>query len=49
MMSVMFVLLAKRAFSDAIEGVNSIKFSFAPLVCSKPLPTALILPLTCSL
>ena len=39
MMNVVFALLAKGAFSDAIEGVNSKKFSLAPLKCSKsPLP-----------
>ena len=31
MMNVVFVLLAKRAFSDIMEGVNSNDFSF---VCS---------------
>jgi len=32
MMAVIFVLLAKRAFSDATEGVDSKNFSRASLV-----------------
>ena len=32
MMSVMFALLAKMAFCDVIEGVNSTSFSFSHLV-----------------
>ena len=35
MMNVMFVLLAKRAFSDVIEDVYSENISLAPLSCSK--------------
>ena len=33
MVNVMCVLLAKRAFSNNPEGVNSKKFSLAPLAC----------------
>ena len=36
MMNVMFALLARRAFSDVLMGVNSKNFSFASLACSKP-------------
>ena len=32
-MSIMFVLLAKRAFSDVLEGVHSKSFSLPPLAC----------------
>ena len=35
-MNVMFALLAKRAFSDVLEGLSSKNFSFAPLSCSRP-------------
>ena len=35
MMNVAFVLLAKGAFSDVIEGVNAKNFSLAPLACSR--------------
>ena len=35
MINVVFVLLAKRAFSDDIKGVNSKDFSLAQLACSK--------------
>ena len=34
MMNVMFVLLAKAALSNVIEGVISMNFSLAPLACS---------------
>ena len=36
MINVVFILLAKGAFCDAIEGLHSKKFSFAPLGCSSP-------------
>ena len=39
MMNVVFALLAKGAFFDVIEGVNSKKFSFAPLVSSRSPPS----------
>ena len=35
MINVMFLLLAKGAFSNVIEGVNSKNFSLAPLVCAR--------------
>ena len=36
MMIVMFGIIAKRAFPDVTEGVESISFSFATLAWSKP-------------
>ena len=36
MMSTIFVLLAKGAFADIMEGVNSKKFSLSPLASSRP-------------
>ena len=35
MMNLMFVLLAKRAFPDIVEGVSSNHFWLAPFACSK--------------
>ena len=35
-MNIMFVLLAKRAFSDVTESVNSKNFLLAPLATSTP-------------
>ena len=37
MMNVIFVLIAKRVFSDVLDGVNSTKCSLALLGCSNPL------------
>ena len=37
MMNVIFTLLANRAFSSGIEGVNSKKVSLASLALLKPL------------
>ena len=34
-MNVVFILLAKGAFSDVVEGVSSKILSLAPLACSK--------------
>ena len=36
MNNIMSTLLAKRAFSDILEGMNSNNCLLAPLVCSKP-------------
>ena len=39
MMNVVFALLAKGAFPDVTEGVNSKKFSLAPPACSRYPPS----------
>ena len=36
MMSILFTLLAKRAFSGVLEGMSSKSFLLALLACSKP-------------
>ena len=36
MMNVMFALIAKRVFSDILEGVSSKDFSLALLACLRP-------------
>ena len=46
MMNVVFALLAKRAFSDVIEGMHSRNFSLAPLVYSRPATSCIEMPIS---